>query len=778
MKPLHDPVLPGLDTAVNLERALDALRDALGAAVPGTEVLSGRIMDVRYDPGQRCTVLYRLKLRHAETGDTARELFVAQVCRRDQPLVPRAPGAPRGTADWRRALRTVSVVRPHTGLVVSAFGGDAGLPTLGAALDPAAVRVELDRLWESRGLKVRRIDAQMLAYTPDARAAIDYDLLVVERHTHLPASRRLIGKIHAKKSASRLFAGAWAIWRAANLRIGLAPPVGVIPALGLTLQERVPGVRLGGLAGASSFTSAVRHTARALARFHALDVPLTTWRRAADEAASVRRWGSVLAVLRSDEASRVGALTDRLAGAVEATTKVSGPVHGDFHHTNVLVAPDRRITIIDLDESAYGDPATDVGRFLASLRIPALRVFGDFDGLRTAREAFLEEYLSQRAEDERRVRVFEAACLLTAAASAFRIQRPTWREEVVMLVDEAERSAHAAGVDRATTTVAVPSVQPMVDRRRWLLDDVYMQTVLQAPVHELGDGVTMTGCRARLTSSSQKADRVEFVLTGWQQQRRWKGVLHGIAARDGSRSGRGLAKRLTELQSAMASNAWGPILPKPVAYLSQLSLLVLQLPGGTPFSSLVATTDGAEVADRLARALSAVHRATMSGDAVRSLADELAALKRDVCRLHASHADLHALAAPIAEDIAWRLQSMSERLVPSLRSLQLRDVVCQDRQVGIADVTGVTMAHPLLDVAALLARLALFGCRRDRTAAATAVGDRLRASALDVEASQLADLAPLEASSLVRLACAEARQDGQASTAAFLLQRAEAALCV
>ena len=74
----------------------------------------------------------------------------------------------------------------------------------------------------------------------------------------------------------------------------------------------------------------------------------------------------------------------------------------------------------------------------ASLRIPALRVFGRASALEHASDAFLEEYLRVAGGHERRARLFEAASLLIAAGSSFRLQRERWPEEIELLLEASE----------------------------------------------------------------------------------------------------------------------------------------------------------------------------------------------------------------------------------------------------------------------------------------------------------------------------------------------------
>jgi hypothetical protein len=177
-------------------------------------------------------------------------------------------------------------------MVVYPFPVDAGARLFDAS-DSEAMKLHLGRLWSERRMRVRRVRVVPQGYTPHARAAFFYEVLSQERRTGIPEVRRLVGKMHAKKSTARLFADQWALWSAARGRLPIPPPVGFIGLAGLTLQEQVRGERLGGMVDRPGFEKHVRRTARALAILHGLRFPISTRRRAADEVQTIRRWSGV-----------------------------------------------------------------------------------------------------------------------------------------------------------------------------------------------------------------------------------------------------------------------------------------------------------------------------------------------------------------------------------------------------------------------------------------------------------------------------------------------------
>jgi aminoglycoside phosphotransferase (APT) family kinase protein len=253
----------------------------------------------------------------------------------------------------------------------------------------------------------------------------------VDRH-------RLVAKIRQQDPPATVLATTLALQRAADGRVHVAPGAGYIGPLSATLHEYVPGEDLGSLVGSPSFPTLTRETARALAVLHGLSLPLAR-RDSLKDARRVRRWAGVLAAIQPHLGARVARLRAKLVEALESQARVTGPIHGDFHPTNVM-ADGERITLVDLDEVACGDRMVDVGRFLAALRVSALRVTAQSFSLNAVGTAFLDEYLHRAPGDERRVRLYEAAALLTSAAAPFRLQLPGWEEAATVLVEEAERA--------------------------------------------------------------------------------------------------------------------------------------------------------------------------------------------------------------------------------------------------------------------------------------------------------------------------------------------------
>jgi len=722
-----DAALPGIALALDGKRLLGRLTDLLPECADEIELLRIRVMDVSYKPGVQCLLHYRVKLQDRATGHSAWQVLSARVLRDDEPE-PQLDGALRTRYAERRgdiSLRTPVVFVRDQRIALWAFPLDPGLPGLFDALDQTTMKRALGRAWRG-DVRVEKLDIDLLGYTPQARATFRYQALATDPSTRVPEVRRLIGKMHAYKKAARLFATSWAIWRASRGKIGLAPPVGYLGGLGLTLQEEVRGERLGALTGKKTLPRILRTVAIDLARLHRLDVPLKNVRTPADEARVVRRWGGALGGVHASLADRVAKLREHLAVEVERHARVTGPIHGDFHHTNILVDGDR-VTFIDLDETCMGDPCLDVGRFLASLRVPAMRDLGDIDGLRAARATFLETYLRRTGADERRVRLFEASSLLVSAYSAFRVQRPGWSDQAEQLVDEAERVAAEAG--RAATAVVVPEPSdepsPSEARLAWATDGVYMQATLD---HHIGKvfGAELTGCRPARGHASNHGQRLRYALTGQRDGERWRATVSGTLRN--RRGGRGLLRRIGAVRTAMADAGVSFALPRPVGYLPALLMPIVEAAAGKRLATLIGHPDGLRAAEAIGHGLAAMHRTAVELGKPHRIGEELDALRAQKKSLRAPHPELAARLEMIIDDLERQLSDMPPRIGPVLRTLTPHNLLWNGDAVAVSEVHGLTLAPALIDVGSLVARLVSFGEKSDKERATAAIIARLCSS--------------------------------------------------
>jgi Ser/Thr protein kinase RdoA (MazF antagonist) len=753
------PPLPGLAVVLD-PPAFGALLERHLRVHDASMVVSDvRIFDVQHD-GESAAVLVRVNLRSAEFSRTGRQRLFVRIAAPGTELPAPDPHLLARYRERREAAATIDAPMPvgaltldELGIVVYAYPLDPVLTSLVDVTDPRAVAVALNDLWRSRGVKVRRVQVETLAYTPESRAALRYEVHSESRELGLPEIRHLVGKLQLRKSPARLFAGHWAIWRATLGRIRVAPPVGYLAVAGLSLQEVVRGERLSEVAERGDFVKAVRQAARSIAAIHALELPLVGVRSAETEVRSVRRWLDVLRRIRPQLVARLDRLENRLVAELGARTRTLAPVHSDFHLANVMVDTEG-VILIDWDQVAIGDPASDIGRFLGALRVTALRTGGRVDALDDTGAAFLEAYLENRGEDERQIQLFEACGLVVAAASPFRLQREGWEEGAEAMIEAAEgRLAESArrppaGPPETAKRLAEP------ERLAWALDPVFSQALLVPPLREAyGDALEILRCYPEQPPSDGAAARLRWRLAGRLGTRPWRTTVEGFALSEHARAG--VIRRLGALRDALAAEPEALVLPRPLAHLEPLGMALLEPPAEpTPEPLALPSRDGrAEKA--IGRALGVTQRAAVEPGRSHGVEQELGTIGR---RIHALAAAGHAAAPELAALLRAAESRLAEGSAPQaivLRGLHLRKLRRFGDRIGVLALRDVLDGPRPLSLAALLAELAAVttGDESERALAA------LRDGWLESSGAPPDELPAFEALALVRRATDEARAE-------------------
>jgi aminoglycoside phosphotransferase (APT) family kinase protein len=253
----------------------------------------------------------------------------------------------------RAALRTPPLV-------------DDGLPTLGAALDPDQARDAFAQECAALAHRPRIAEIRVLRHRPSRRCLLRYGFA--------DGTLAVIGKltckgVHKRSLAvqARLFAAGFAV----------PEPLGAVSKLGLWLQREVAGRPLAVMLGDPAATRAAAHAGELLATLHRQPCVDTAAWTIADELLVLNERLAALGRARPDLAARVHRLLEACQCAARLLPKprVCG-IHRDFYPEQVLVAPGR-LHLVDFDLYSRGDPALDVGNFIAHLIEAAIRETGD-----------------------------------------------------------------------------------------------------------------------------------------------------------------------------------------------------------------------------------------------------------------------------------------------------------------------------------------------------------------------------------------------------------------
>jgi aminoglycoside phosphotransferase (APT) family kinase protein len=153
------------------------------------------------------------------------------------------------------------------------------------------------------------------------------------------------------------------------------------------------------------------------------------------QAAETLRTAEVLAVLPPAVGQRLRDGVDRALDQLSRWPVEPGTAtHGDLKCENVLV-DGRSLRLLDFDRCGTGDPAADVGKFLADLR---WWTGGDGTGLG---DVFLQRYGTAEPGRLARARAYESLFLLRMAARRVQLQDPDWGRRAARTVEVAAAPA-------------------------------------------------------------------------------------------------------------------------------------------------------------------------------------------------------------------------------------------------------------------------------------------------------------------------------------------------
>lgn len=270
-------------------------------------------------------------------------------------------------------------------------------------------------------------DIAVLKYKPLRRCVLAYTLRACRRSDGRLVEHHVIGKVFKDRRGLRLYRLQAHLWNngfgpLAADGIHVPRPLAYLPDLRMLVQERAPGATLNELAERGPIDRQVEQCGQALAKLHASPVPAVVARfgksrysgwgltgySLTDELKSLAHFTAELVERQPAHAGFIHSTADALGAwaAQLPTPPVVVPIHRDFYYSQMLFSDDRpngnrlngnhpnggRLTLIDFDLLALGDPAIDVANFIAHLFFLGLDRLGDQNALAEEAERFLEAY--------------------------------------------------------------------------------------------------------------------------------------------------------------------------------------------------------------------------------------------------------------------------------------------------------------------------------------------------------------------------------------------------
>jgi hypothetical protein len=317
---------------------------------------------------------------------------------------------------------------------LASITADPAMAFLQPGLDGQSVSPTFSRALQRN---VTVVALRALRHKPGRRCLIEYQLVNGEM---------LIGKVRAKATPTAVFDILTRLWNsgfndAAPDGIHVAQPLAVIPELRMILLRKEHGRLAADILPGSDGMAVARRLADVAHKLHTSPVMPTKTHTVGDElnlldqrltqASQIHpQWG------RRIDAVRAGC--HQLASTLRISTPV--PVHRDFHPGQVLVEVNQ-YCLLDLDLFSIGDPALDIGNFIAHLSELGLREHDRVEFFSDREEALVNRYVELNSAISREaIQVYKS---LTLARHIFiSTQFPDRRKATERLLSWCERKLY------------------------------------------------------------------------------------------------------------------------------------------------------------------------------------------------------------------------------------------------------------------------------------------------------------------------------------------------
>ena len=410
----QDPKLPFLEMAWSPNRMAEFFNQRVTPRLrPGAEVTTVSIEDMTYKPGRECVILYTVGF--AGPSKHPHRLAVVTFAKDDklhERYTAALGGNPNGSA----------VFLPEHRCLVEFFPTDWKLPYLARANDGEEIALLLSQFGTAAlgALSGSQLKPNVLQYRPHQRCVLRYTQGSVEAGD----SKDAVGKFYPQgPKASRAWHAHNALHAQATAGVIIPKPLRLVNDWNLVLMECISGTPLkqvleDGSAGPETALEVTRAIAAALASLHRMNYP----------SGEVRTFESLLQLFRERAADlhlvapALARQVDSLLSRIEELTHrrhsdIRCCIHGECKASQFLT-DHGRVAIVDFDRICLGDPAVDVGHFMAGLH--RMAVHGR-ENLRDLASHFLTAYQECLPQDglEERARLFQAASLVRMAVRSF-----------------------------------------------------------------------------------------------------------------------------------------------------------------------------------------------------------------------------------------------------------------------------------------------------------------------------------------------------------------------
>jgi len=397
----------------------------------GQEVTAVAIADMTHRADNQYEILYSLQCSDPTEGHCRRVVVTFAKANRLQEIYSCHYGGDGGAPT--RPTPSPVVFLPESGCLVEFFPVDWQLPALAQALELGEIAPFLSQdgpqAEQARGLPTVEVVRYRLR---SRRCVLRYRVDAPDGS----GPQEVIGKVYPSGARAVQVAHALNCLHPQATACGLIipKPLKVVPDRSLLLMERVPGTELKLIMkrakrapeqfNPEQFKEIIRLAAATLVSLHRFRFESQEVQSLQTQVEKLRPQIASLHLLAPLLAQWVEALLQQIAQLSIGFPAVAPSfVHGDFSPGQLLLNTDR-MAVIDFDSASLGDPALDVGNFMAKLHRLAVFIRGAGDEFRQLATHFLSEYQARLPEYRvaERIHLFLSAALIRNALREFEMR--------------------------------------------------------------------------------------------------------------------------------------------------------------------------------------------------------------------------------------------------------------------------------------------------------------------------------------------------------------------
>lgn len=414
----RDPALPGLALVLDA----GAFAERLSRRLPDQGIIGAESTYLRYKPGTSCVAAFRLE---RVGGDPIEVYAKAHTIHHYGTVVRR-----RETLRAPTALNRARHLFDDLAIVVRSPIGDREMKALRRLFDPERYPRQIRQLLRATPTLW---DAQLdtLRYKPERR--------FVGRLLYKGQPAAVL-KVYCQRDFKTAFAGA-----AFAAAIGHTRLLGALATHRILAVSWLPGTPLQLHTGDTLAPKTLRRVGAKIAELHGGIINHSVPRTREFEAEATIDAAESLAFVCSHLSARIREIAWRAVEDLRSAPFRPCSIHGDFSADQIIINGER-VEIIDWDNAACGDPAADLGSFIARLEADATNGTMPASATERAVEELRSGYEEVTGTLPAAIDLQTVIGLIRLASENFRNRIPNWPERTEALLDRSEEIYRRTGL--------------------------------------------------------------------------------------------------------------------------------------------------------------------------------------------------------------------------------------------------------------------------------------------------------------------------------------------